>query len=505
MFETAELGEKIDKATYAAEAPAVRKALLDAQFRLQDAEVPLVILIAGAEGAGKGETVNFLLEWLDVRDVETHALGTPTQEETERPGFYRFWRRLPANGSIAIFLGSWYTQPFVDRIDGTINDAQFERAMHKNVEFERMLVSEGTLLLKFWLHITKKQQRKNFKQLESNPDTAWRVTEQDWEMHRTYDQFVDVASRGLRQSSSGHGPWQIIEATDKRYRQMTIAERLVRAMNERLAAPDLPAPPPQPLPAPGAKNIINTLDLTQALERKDYNQKLQKLQGQLGRLSRQMTDAKCSAVLVFEGSDAAGKGGCIRRVVRALDARFYRVIPVAAPTDEERAHPYLWRFWRTLPRRGHFCVYDRSWYGRVLVERVEGFCHPDAWQRAYAEINAFEEELVESGTLVLKFWLAISSQKQLERFKDREVTGYKRYKLTSEDWRNREKWPVYEAVACDMIERTSTELAPWHLIEADDKLFARIRVLSTLCDGLEKAIAEPKSTGKKRRSKKKKD
>jgi polyphosphate:AMP phosphotransferase len=488
MFESAEVGEKLDKKTFDARAPRVRSALLDAQARLSDSNAAVIIVIAGAEGAGKGETVNFLLNWLDVRQVETHALGPPTQEETERPGPYRFWRRLPPKGKIAVFFGSWYTQPIIDRIEKTSSEAQFDRAMHQIVEFERMLSREGIVLMKFWFHITRKQQARNFRKLERDPDTAWRVTKRDWQLHKSYDRYIEVSARALRQTSSGHAAWNIIEATDHRYRHMTVAERLIEAINERLEVAE-PAPPPEPaLPVPPRKNIINSLDLSHSLTRKEYRRDLAKLQGKLGRLSREMTRAGCSAVLVFEGSDAAGKGGCIRRVVQALDARFYRAIPISAPTDEELARPYLWRFWRTLPRRGHIGIYDRSWYGRVLVERIEGICRPQDWQRAYAEINSFEEGLVDFGVLVLKFWLAISKDVQLERFQQRRATGYKRYKITPEDWRNREKWDAYEAAACDVIEQTSTDIAPWYLVEANDKRFARIKVLKTICDRLQKAM-----------------
>lgn len=492
MFESAEVGRKLDKAAFAEKAPAVRSALLDAQARLKESNVAVIVVIAGVEGAGKGETVNFLLNWLDVRQVETHAIGAPTEEETERPIPYRFWRRLPPQGKIAIFFGSWYTQPIIDRIKGNLNDAQFDRAMHRISEFERMLVSENTLLLKFWLHITKKQERKNFKTLEKNPDLSWRVTSKDWKLLKSYDKFIEVSSRAIRQTSSGHAPWSIIEAADKRHRHMTVAQKLVQTVNDRLEAPKPPDVEPHPLPVPPHTNIINSLDQSKAITRKEYDQRLQKLQGRLGKLSREMTRAKCSAVLVFEGSDAAGKGGCIRRVVQALDARFYQAISIAAPTDEELTRPYLWRFWRTLPRRGHFCIYDRSWYGRVLVERLEGLCRPEDWQRAYAEINSFEEELADFGILVVKFWLSIDKDEQLKRFEQRKVTGYKQYKITSEDWRNREKWDAYEAATCELIERTSTELAPWHLIEANDKLFARTKVLSVICDRLKDATDRKK-------------
>jgi polyphosphate:AMP phosphotransferase len=505
LFEAAEVGETLDKQAYEKRLPDLREELLDAEFRLRNENFSVVVVIAGAEGAGKGETVNCLLEWFDARGVETHAMSQASAEESERPPFYRFWLRLPPHGKIGIFFGSWYTTPIVQRIAGTIDDADFERRMRQIVDFERMLASENVLLIKVWLHITKRQQKQKLKELEKDPATAWRVNEQDWEYYKTYDEFITVASSAVRLTSTGHAPWHIVEAADRRHRNVNVGEHILNCLVKRLDAPLPDKPQPEPLPTPRPKNLINILELDQPLSRDDYNQELSKWQGELAQLARRMSASDLSAVLVFEGSDGAGKGGCIRRVVHALDARFYRVYPVAAPTDEEQARPYLWRFWRTLPRKGRICVYDRSWYGRVLVERIEGFCSPTDWRRAYSEINAFEQELNAHRILVIKFWLTISSEEQLRRFKLREETGYKRYKLTDEDWRNREKAPAYEAAACDMIAQTNTVAAPWTLVEADNKLFARIKVLSTVCERLQSAIgsaAAPDPGGKRKKEKK---
>jgi polyphosphate kinase 2 (PPK2 family) len=245
--------------------------------------------------------------------------------------------------------------------------------------------------------------------------------------------------------------------------------------------PDLPKPKP--------RNVLRSLDLGKKLDEKAYDKQLEKLQGRLALLARRLREEqKRSLLLVFEGSDAAGKGGCIRRITQAMDARNYRLLSVAAPTDEEKARPYLWRFWRGLPRIGRVTIYDRSWYGRVLVERVEGFARPEAWGRAYGEINAFEDELAEFGTIVLKFWITISPEEQLRRFKDRQEKAYKQYKITEEDWRNRAKWNAYEAAACDMIERTNTERAPWILVEGEDKNWARVKVLRSVVDTLEREL-----------------
>jgi polyphosphate:AMP phosphotransferase len=503
VFESVELGRKLPRAEYARREPALREALLDAQVRLGESDFAVVIVIAGAEGAGKGETVNALLEWMDARGIQAHALGAPTQEESERPDYFRFWRRLPATGEIAVFFGSWYTRPITERSLGRMDGDRFDFELSRIADFERMLVDEGVLLVKFWLHVTKKQQRKRFARLEADPDTAWRVTPRDWEFHATYDDFVRAAARALRRTDTAHAPWTLVEAHDRRFRHVAVGERLLGALEQRLACGPPPSGPTMaPQPERVGTGVLQALDLDARLERAAYEDQRTAWQGRLGRLARRMNAADCSAVLVFEGPDAAGKGGAIRRVVRAIDSRFYRVIPIGAPTDEELAHPYLWRFWRHLPGRGHFAVFDRSWYGRVLVERVEGLCPPRAWQRAYAEINAFEEQLVEAGTLVIKFWLAISEEEQLRRFREREATGYKRYKLTPEDWRNRAKAPAYAEAACEMIERTSTEIAPWHLVAADDKLHARIEVLRAVCEGLERAVGpDEKPSGRKRKRK----
>ena len=219
-----------------------------------------------------------------------------------------------------------------------------------------------------------------------------------------------------------------------------------------------------------------------------YEKELEKWQGRLNLASRDPRFKAMSVVVVFEGSDGGGKGGAIRRVTSALDARCYGSIPVAAPTEEERAQPYLWRFWRHLPRHGRFAFFDRSWYGRVLVERIEGFCTEADWMRAYSEINDFEKSLVRHGTVVVKFWLAIGKDEQYRRFKEREKVAFKRFKITAEDWRNRKKWDAYESAVCDMVDRTSTTAAPWTLVEANNKYYARIKVLQTLCRAVEQAL-----------------
>ena len=491
MFESAELGHKVDKKTYDKEAPKLREALLDAQFDLaQTRAFQVIILIGGVDGAGKGETVNTLNAWMDPRHIRTKAMGEPSDEERERPPMWRFWRALPPRGTIGIFFGSWYTAPIVDRVSGRTKNAGFEKSVQEIKRFEKMLADEGALILKFWFHLSKKQQKIRLKSLEKDPKTRWRVAETDWERFKLYDKFREVSERTLRHTSAAHAPWLVVEGTDERYRNITVGTAINDALRKRLRAGPSQADIVEPAPLPVVDNLrlLNTLDLHRKLTKNEYKTDLEKYEGRLNSLSRDPKFKKKSVVILFEGNDAAGKGGAIRRVTSALDARVYHIVPVAAPLEEERAQPYLWRFWRHLPRLGHVTIFDRSWYGRVLVERVQGFCTPYDWLRAYSEINDFEEEMAQHNILLAKFWLAISAQEQLRRFKEREATGFKRFKLTKEDWRNRKKWDDYVRAVCDMVDRTSTGTAPWTLVEANDKYYARIKVLRTLCECIEAGL-----------------
>lgn len=489
MFESAELGHAIDKRSYEAELPALRKALLDAQYELaQQAGFPVILVVAGVDGAGKGDTVNLLNEWMDPRLIQVAAMDVPSYEEQERPAMWRFWRALPPKGRIGVFFGSWYSP----LIAGRMKSSLLARKIDEVVRFERMLSNEGALILKFWFHLSKPAQEKRLKALEKSVKTRWRVSSTDWKNHRHYDRFRKISEHVLRETSTAQSAWQVIEGADLRYRNLTTGRLLLEAIRQRLAHPDpIMAGSVAPLHAAVDRlNVIDSLDLSRSLSKAAYRKQLAHYQGRLNQLLRDKRFRSRSLIALFEGPDAAGKGGVIRRLSGALDVRQYRIIPISTPTDEERAQPYLWRFWRYLPRRGKVSIYDRSWYGRVLVERVEGFCSEADWMRAYGEINDFEEQVVGSGTVLAKFWLAISKDEQLRRFEERERVGFKRYKITEEDWRNRGKWEAYEQAVCDMVDRTSTEIAPWTLVEANDKLFARVKVLRTICRQLEVAMEE---------------
>jgi AMP-polyphosphate phosphotransferase len=505
MFESAELGHKIDAATYDREAKKLRPQLLEAQYDLlHEASFPAIVLVNGVDGAGKGETVNLLQEWLDPRHIRSWAFGPRTEEELVRPPMWRFWQALPPKGKIGVLFGNWYTDPINGRVDRTLKNAELTTSVERVRRFERLLTDDGALLVKLWFHLSKKAMRKRLEELESSKLTRWRVTKDDWENYARYDEFAEVSERVLRETSTGDAPWVVIDGSNPRYRAITAAKTLLGAIRGRLAEATAQTaaekhaakrkrtgtadPSTDAMPVFESVDtalILRDLPFKERLSKEKYATRIDKVQGAIATHSRSPKMKNHSVVVVFEGMDAAGKGGAIRRLTQALDARRYAVVPIAAPTDEERAQPYLWRFWRHLPRYGNFTVFDRSWYGRVLVERVEGFASQSAWTRAYAEINDFEEQLTNAGTIVVKLWLAITKDEQLRRFKEREQTKFKQYKITPDDWRNRKKWDDYINAGGDMIDRTSTSFAPWHVIEANDKHLARVRVIEAISGRME--------------------
>jgi polyphosphate:AMP phosphotransferase len=498
MFETAKIGRTLSKEAYKAEEEELRTELLEAQIALRERDIPVYVIIAGMEGAGKGEVVNALDEWLDARGMHIYAFWEETDEEKHRPQAWRFWRAMPRRGEIGVFFGGWYLSPIEQRFTGRWNDADLDQSMRGIRELERMLIHDGAVIVKCWYHFSEKEQRRRLKALERNDRSRWKMMPKKSKFSQQYRRFEAVAAQVVRRTDIGRAPWHIIEATDPRYRNMTTGRVLLREIQDALATAqndDTAEAAPSStdwdmLPqAPEARiTLIDRVDLTQTIGKGAYRKRLADLQAELNELAWRAHADKISTVFVFEGVDAAGKGGAIRRITQAVDARLREVISIAAPTDEERAHHYLWRFWRHLPRAGRMTIFDRSWYGRVLVERVEGFTSHDNWARAYLEINDFEEQLIQAGVVVQKFWLQISKEEQMARFKAREDTPYKRYKITDEDWRNREKWDEYREAVNEMLARTSVEHAPWNLIAGNDKKFARIQVLETITDALRDAL-----------------
>ena len=516
--------QKLKRREFEASLPTLRAELLEVQNSLRKANFPVIVLFAGVDGAGKSEMVNLLNEWMDPRWLINRAYvrASGANAELERPVFRRYWDDLPPRGQIGLFLSAWYSQVLLGTVAQTVSETEFPRHVERIRQFEQTLATDGALILKFWMHLDKRRQRKQLEKLEANPATAWRVTHTDWAHWAMYNRFVVAGDQIIDATDTPLAPWRVIDGADHRYRSMAIGNHILNAIKNRLdstasestgasktnsetksetktktetAPKSKTATKTAPTPSlaghvPSKINWLSGVDLKPALSRKEYRRRREQAQGELNRLCRQAKQQEVCSVLAFEGWDAAGKGGAIRRILRALDPRTYRVIPIAAPNEQEHSQHYLWRFWRHLPSDGNITLFDRSWYGRVLVERIEGFARDDEWQRAYQEINEFEQELAESGIMICKFWMHIDQDEQLRRFEERKATPHKAWKLTDEDWRNREKWDVYESAVNDMLQYTNTSHAPWTIVPANDKYTARIHVLETACERMQKTLSD---------------
>ncbi|HEY0295231.1 MAG TPA: polyphosphate:AMP phosphotransferase [Bordetella sp.] len=488
MFEEAESDPRLPKDLFKHQEPRLRTALLKAQYQLLDrADRSLLIVIAGIDGAGKGDTVNLLNEWMDPRHIHTLAFDTPTPEEAERPPFWRYWTALPAKGRIGIVFGSWYVPLLREAARKHPDAARIDQEAEHIRRFEAELSANGVQIIKLWYHLSAQAQAERAKTLLSSPETAWKVMPVDLKVPKKFDRLRNAGQAAITHTDTAHAPWSVVPSADAQVRHLRTAEAVLAALRRRHA----PRPVRIHVPGEGRKHVriidrLGKLDYEARFEKDDYETELGLLQGRLARATRSPKfHGKHSLVLAFEGQDAAGKGGAIRRVTHALDARQYEITPIAAPGSYEQARPYLWRFWRHVPALGRVAIFDRSWYGRVLVERVENITTPADWRRAYGEINNFEEQLTDSGAIVLKFWLAVTAGVQLERFHEREHSPFKNFKITPEDWRNRKRWKDYAAATNEMLARTSTPAAPWHLISANDKRYARLQVLRHIAEAME--------------------
>ncbi len=497
LFEAAETGVTVERSEYKKRANALREELLEVQTSLRESRFPVIVMFAGVDGGGKGALTNLLNEWMDPRGIVTRAFGEPTAPEAARPKYWRFWRDLPPRGDIGLFLSAWYTDPLLQRVYGETMDSDLEMQLDEINAFEKTLAEDGYLILKYWMHLGREVQKERLEQLESDPNQSWRVTRKDWEHWTMYDRFIRFSGHIIRRTDTEWAPWRIVEGADANHRSLTVGESLRDRISERLERESASAGDEDAKGGGGTGaeirpvTVLSALDTDRTIEKKRYREELIRLQARLNRLYRVARERGRSTILVFEGWDAAGKGGAIRRITPALDSRDYQIVSIAAPTQEENDHHYLWRFWRRLPGAGRFLIFDRSWYGRVLVERVEGFATQGEWLRAYDEINDFEAQLVGHGSIVVKYWIHITPDEQDRRFKAREETPYKRWKLTDEDWRNRERWQAYDVAVDDMVRLTGTPIAPWYLIEGNDKRYARVRVLDILCDALDRALDYP--------------
>ena len=481
--------ENISKNEFEAQIPQLRVDLINAQYDLTKADFSVLILLGGNDRIGVDHVADRINEWMDARYINTRIFGAPFEEEQQRPRFWRYWNALPPHGRTGLYGAAWPINILADKVNGNFKKKDFERWISRANSLEKDLVNDGTLVLKFWVDLPRKALKERLKAAEKDPDRAWWLEELDWEVFKRYNEIAKPVKKYLEATDTPDAPWMIIDGTNGNHRDLKIMTTIRDAIVGRLNEPVSPAPAAA-ISGTSYPDALGAVDLQQSLSKKEYKQKLDKYQRRVHRLMRRAHEAGISPVLAFEGWDAGGKGGNIRRLTNALPARSYSVIPIAAPTPEEKSRHYLWRFWRHLPRAGNAVIFDRTWYGRVTVERIEGFATDEQWQRAYDEINDFEDQLAERGILVLKFWLHISKAEQLTRFQAREVTDYKKHKITDEDYRNREKWDDYTVAVNEMIAKTNKPHAPWHVVPGNDKRFARIYVLKTVCDALEKALGE---------------
>lgn len=485
---------RLSKKTYQARASVLREQLVQLQVELKQVPFKVLLIIAGPEGAGRGTLLNTLAEWLDPRGVETFSYHAPTDNELAHPHQWRFWRSLPGIGRIGLYAGSWYTETLRDEARSESDSKHTTHEAERIRDFEKLLTDGGTLIVKVWLQLSKQAQGKRLKSLQDDPATAWRVTEEDWHHHRIYDRLERTAKLIRTKTDRPGAHWTIIDAEDERTRDLQVGRLLLSQFEKQKQkiARLIRSNRRRPLKSlrPSGLRQLKSLPLDQDLSEKEYDALREKWLGRLSRATRAAFLAGRPIIYAFEGWDAAGKGGAIRRLTSAIDPRDYKVISVAKPTDEEKHAHYLWRFWREVPRKGRMAVFDRSWYGRVLVERLEGFCREDEWKRAFGEINDFEKELTDHGAIVLKYWLHISHAEQLRRFREREGTPHKRHKMNAEDWRNRRKRAAYEIAVGDMLALTDTVDAPWNLIPADNKRFARLEVLRSASRQIEAALKQ---------------
>lgn len=462
--------QTIDKEAYRARVPELRELLLEAQFDLRERQTgALLLILAGPDGESKAALGHRLCEWMDMRFIRTEAFEAPGRESAGMPWLWRYWRALPAKGSSGLFYGSWYNDLFLDALDAGQEPLAFEARLRRVNTFERMLSLEGIRILKVGLTPANGAARED---ASADREERWQ------ELGYGQPGWDELVATAFRITSTGHAPWVVIDGEDPRTRDLSVAEMVLEVLSQEASgASDEPAA--SAVFEYGAKTS-EAVEPVEPIDPDEYSKKLAKQQKRLDKAVASSGFADRSLLVVMEGVDAAGKGGAIRRITEALDPRRFSVHPYAAPSEHERRYPYLWRFWSHLPTPGHVGIFDRSYYGRVLVERVEGFCTPAEWGRAYGEIRDFEQQLVEGGTIVHKFWLSISKEEQLRRFEDRQTTAWKRHKITDEDWRNREKWDDYQNAMGDMIARTDTPDAPWTVIDSEDKRRARIEVLKTL-------------------------
>ena len=509
MLEKVDLLKKLSKEEYKEKMSQLETKIGQLQRECKALKIPIMIVFEGFGAAGKGLQIGKLIQSMDPRGFHVYPVKNETEEERMHPFLWRFWIKTPEKGRIAIYDGSWYRRVLIDRFEKRTKEKELPEAFHSINSFEEQLTDDGTVIIKLFLDISKKEQKKRFDKLQKNKETAWRVTQGDLERNAKYNEYAAMMEDMLFKTDTDYAPWTIIEATDRRFATVKIYTTVIKAMAdqiEKLArqknrdTADQETEDHMKVSEVAREadkelrelqvSILSKADLSLKYTREEYEAKLDKLQKKIEKLHGELYRRRIPVVLGFEGWDAGGKGGAIKRLTAKMDARGYAVNPTASPNDIEKAHHYLWRFWRVMPKAGHVAIFDRTWYGRVMVERIEGFCTKEEWQRAYKEINDMERDLCDAGAIVIKFWMHIDKDEQERRFKERQENPEKQWKITDEDWRNREKWDQYEDAVNEMLLRTSTDYAPWVVVEGNDKYYARVKVLKTVVDAIEERLKE---------------
>lgn len=495
MLEKIDLSKKMEKKEYKKHMDSLSVKLGILQRECKNLKIPVIIVFEGFGAAGKGTLISQLIRPLDPRGFSVHAINGESEEEKMRPFLWRYWTKTPEKGRMAIFDRSWYRRVLIDRFDGKTDEGQLSHAYEEINDFEENLVTGGNVMIKLFLDITKKEQKKRFEKLMANKETAWRVSKGDLKRNKHFDEYKVMIEEMLQKTDTDYAPWTIIEAMDREYAVVKALQTVANALEDKIASARREREQKKKETADAERKVyksstLSSVDLSLSYTREEYKEKLQKLQERLKVLHSDLYRKRIPVVLGFEGWDAGGKGGAIKRLTECMDPRGYEVHPTAAPNDIEKAHHYLWRFWQGMPKDGHVAIFDRTWYGRVMVERIEGFCTREEWKRAYKEINGMEAHLANSGAIVLKFWMQIDKEEQERRFKERMATPEKQWKITEEDWRNREKWDLYEEAVDEMLIRTSTTYAPWMIVEGNCKYYARIKVLQTVVEAIEARLKE---------------
>ena len=501
MLEKLDLTKSMNKEEYKAKMAELMPKIGRLQRECRELKIPVMITFEGYGASGKGAQIAQLIKALDPRGFEVHAVKTETEEEKMHPFLWRFWMKMPAKGKIAIYDSSWYRKVLIERFDKKMKKEEIEASFDSICSFEEQLTSDGMILIKIFLAIDQKEQKKRFEKLLSSGETAWRVSKGDRKRNKEFERYQEINEEMLRRTNTDYAPWNIVEAVDRRYATARIYSIVEKILSEKIKEKQNKLNEKEvvllknagvSLNADGNRetkeSVLAKADLNLFYTKKEYKARLKELQNKMEKLHGEIYRRRIPVVIGFEGWDAGGKGGAIKRLTEKMDPRGYVVHPTASPNDLERQYHYLWRFWTDMPKAGHVTIFDRTWYGRVMVERIEGFCSRQEWQRAYKEINDMERDLANAGTIVLKFWMQIDKDEQERRFRDRQNNPEKQWKITEEDWRNREKWDQYEDAVNEMLKRTSTPYAPWIVVEGNDKYYARIKVLETVVNAIEERL-----------------